>query len=302
MDYKIACVIVTYNRKQLLIRCLEAVSRQTFKPQTVFIMDNASADGTEELVKERGYYNCKRDRIEYKYILNSMNEGGAGGFYLGMKTANESADYDALWVMDDDGEPYEDCLEKEAAYLDKYAFISPLVVTPEDSNILSFYNLNTKEFLDQYPDGIIADKANPFNGILFRRDLLEKIGYPKKEMFIWGDEKEYQQRAISNGFYPVTIAKARHKHPKDRMEYQKDFMGRNTIVYVGSKLRNYCFYRNQAYIIKKYHKIINIFYFVVSYYFFFLVIKKLDLNGLRLFNKAVTAGLRGDFSGHFEYV
>lgn len=302
MDYKIACVIVTYNRKQLLIRCLEAVSRQTLKPAAVFIMDNASTDGTEALVKERGYYNCKRDGIEYKYILNSRNEGGAGGFYLGMKTANESADYDALWVMDDDGEPFEDCLEKEAAYLKQYAFISPLVVTPENNNVLSFYNQSAKELSCQYPNGMIPDKANPFNGILFRRDLLERIGYPKKEMFIWGDENEYQHRALSFGYHPVTITGAIHKHPKDRMVYQKDLIGRNRIVYVDSNLRNYCFYRNQAYILKKYYRRIKVLNFVLIYDFFFLVSQRFDMDGIRLFHKAIRAGLREDFSGHLEYV
>ena len=36
---KIAGVIVTYNRKDLLKRCLDAVASQTFKPHTVFITE-----------------------------------------------------------------------------------------------------------------------------------------------------------------------------------------------------------------------------------------------------------------------
>ena len=49
---KIACVIVTYNRKQLLKRCLDAVVAQIFKPSVVYITDNASTDGTIDSVKE----------------------------------------------------------------------------------------------------------------------------------------------------------------------------------------------------------------------------------------------------------
>lgn len=37
---RIAVVIPTFNRKELLIQCLEAVSNQTLKPQKIFVMDN----------------------------------------------------------------------------------------------------------------------------------------------------------------------------------------------------------------------------------------------------------------------
>lgn len=100
-EARVACVIVTYNRKVYLKRCLEAVERQIFQPQTVYIVDNASTDGTIDSVKEWGFYNCKRNGIVYKYVLNNKNEGGAGGFHLGMKTAFEFAYYDGfgLWMM-----------------------------------------------------------------------------------------------------------------------------------------------------------------------------------------------------------
>ena len=111
-EARIACIIVTFNRKVYLKRCLESVDRQIFQPKTVYIVDNASTDGTIDSVKEWGFYNCKRNGIVYKYILNKKNEGGAGGFHLGMKTAFEFAYYDGFWVMDDDGEPDKECLKE----------------------------------------------------------------------------------------------------------------------------------------------------------------------------------------------
>ena len=60
---KICCVIVSYNRKDLLIECLECVKNQTFKPHTILIVDNASTDGTIELVKSHGYYNTVIDGV-----------------------------------------------------------------------------------------------------------------------------------------------------------------------------------------------------------------------------------------------
>lgn len=299
---RIACVIVTYNRKNLLKRCLDAVVTQTFKPKAVYIMDNASTDGTIDAVREWGYYKSVCNGIEFKYILNKRNEGGAGGFYLGMKTANEDAVYDGLWVMDDDGVPNKNCLQNQVAYLNDYAFISPFVVTFEDENIMSFWKQSASELRQIYPSGIIPNKANPFNGILYRKDLIEQVGYPKPDLFIWGDEYEYQLRAISKGFNPVIIINAVHHHPKDRMEFQADFCGRNVIVHVSSDLRNYCCYRNRAYIYKKYFGIKSVLVFLFSYTWFFMITKRLSIKNLIFFWRAAIAGLTNNFSDHYNYI
>ena len=103
-NYKICAVVVTFNRKDLLINCLNAINEQAYKPHTVIIVDNASTDGTKDLVKQTGYYNILLNGINYQYLLLPNNQGGAGGFYNGIKTAYESKEnFDAVWVMDDDG-------------------------------------------------------------------------------------------------------------------------------------------------------------------------------------------------------
>ena len=57
---------------------------------------------------------------------------------------------------------------------------------------------------------------HPFNGTLVKRSVIEKIGMIKKEMFIWGDEKEYMARAIHNGIGLYTVPAAIHYHPKEK--------------------------------------------------------------------------------------
>ena len=127
MKLNIAAVIVTFNRKELLIKCIEAVIGQTFLPQTIIIIDNASTDGTEELLRKKGFCDGSVNGITLYYERLSKNSGGAGGFYFGIKRAQE-ASYDAVWVMDDDGLPDKDCLKNMISYLGKYDYISPLVV------------------------------------------------------------------------------------------------------------------------------------------------------------------------------
>ncbi len=104
----ICVVIVAYNRKNLLLECLEAVKKQSYLPRAIYIIDNASTDGTPELLKENGYVQeipiaqtepvesvntihvllgaGGQSVVEVRYVRLNMNGGGAGGFYEGIKT------------------------------------------------------------------------------------------------------------------------------------------------------------------------------------------------------------------------
>ncbi len=42
MKSKIAAIVVTYNRKELLAVCMDAILHQEYKPHSVFVIDNAS--------------------------------------------------------------------------------------------------------------------------------------------------------------------------------------------------------------------------------------------------------------------
>lgn len=244
-NYNISCVIVTYNRKMLLKRCLDAVNSQMFKPKTVYIIDNASTDGTIDSTKEWGYYNCTHAGVEYKYVLNSINEGGAGGFFLGMKTAFEAEHPDALWVMDDDGEPEKDCLKELVLYLGRYHFISPFVISNADKTRTSFFRCSIADFSKRFTKGIFVGDANPFNGVLFSKELISSIGYPKREMFIWGDEQNYMHRAKLAGFELCIIEKAIHLHPEDRQK-RTIYKGRE-FVDIAQPWKLYCYFRNTWY-------------------------------------------------------
>ena len=245
---RIAGVVVTYNRKHLLKRCLEALSSQNFKPQVVFIVDNASTDGTMESVQEWGFYNCFNNGIEYRYIRNSHNEGGAGGFHIGIKTAYES-DADGVWVMDDDGQPEKQCLAELVKHLGDNDYLAPIVLSDEDHKSCSFApDFEEKETFigkQEVHEGLIKDWASPFNGILYSHKLIEKIGFPKREMFIWGDEQNYHLRAVRAGMPPVTVVDAIHYHPLDRQE-KIDYKGYKLTI-ANSDWKQYCYLRNSWY-------------------------------------------------------
>lgn len=303
---KIACNIVTYNRKSYLKRCLDAIINQTLKPQTVYIVDNASTDGTIESVKEWGYYNSIVNGISFKYVLNDHNEGSSGGQYIGMKTAYEDDDYDGIWVMDDDGVPDKDCLNFLFPYLKKYHYVAPIVLSDEDLRSCSFapHYEDVDKFAEMMgaKEGMIINWASPFNGVLYSRELISKIGYPKREMFIWGDENNYHHRAKRANYKSYTILKAIHYHPLNRQEYDSYF-GIGFVSNLTADWKLYCYLRNLVYnelrVIEYFPK--NIYMAIrtsiaVTVYYYHKGKK------MSLLLSAVAAGLFGYFGGLKKYM
>src|SRR5260370_39055866 len=81
----VAAVIVTFNRKHLLGKCLEAVRAQTRPCERLFIIDNASSDGTAEFLAAQGFLDESPE-----YVRLPVNTGSAGGFHEGMRAAYEA--------------------------------------------------------------------------------------------------------------------------------------------------------------------------------------------------------------------
>ena len=118
---RIAAVVVTYNRKQLLVECVDSLLRQTHRLDALYIMDNCSTDGTCEFLCDRGLISppehqgdlpqetirsvapadVRRGAVDVHYVRMPENAGGAGGFAEGMQRA-AGAGFDWLWLMDDD--------------------------------------------------------------------------------------------------------------------------------------------------------------------------------------------------------
>lgn len=242
---KTCCLIVTYNRKNLVSRCIEKCLNQDVNPD-IFIYDNASTDGTEELL-EKGF----ADNPRVTYYRAKENKGGAGGFYAGMKKCYE-AGYDFIWLLDDDGYPENSiCLSECIRVYHKVngnAIVNAFVYSKSDG-VLSFKIFGCKTLNDieeQFGNtDILYGGISPFNGTLVSRGIIEHIGYPKPEFFISGDEAEYTLRAHVNGIQLVTARNALFYHPS--AVFLKKLSIRNTPVW-----RVYCTSRNYAYINKTY--------------------------------------------------
>ena len=112
--------------------------------------------------------------------------------------------------------------------------------------MMAFEGCTVSDFLKQEKEGIVEGVANPFNGTLFSTHLIDEIGYPKKEMFIWGDEINYNLRAKQKGVIPAMVVSAIHRHPLNRQRYVK-YLGQRLMVVPEQDWKLFCYIRNKTY-------------------------------------------------------
>ena len=238
---KIAAVVVTFNRLSLLKESIESLHNQTKKDFDIIVVNNGSTDGTKEWL----------DAQENIIVIHQDNCGGAGGFYTGQKYAYDHG-YDWIWMMDDDGytdshqleELFNVCIEKQIY------FANATVINVEDRETLAFQ----PEIKYANLNGVVAKQCfAPYNGTFIHRSVFDKIGFNKKEMFIWGDEVEFTLRARKAGFDVVGVVKAIHYHPKNIGALVPAFPPFcNIKVVVKPKHFSHHYYRNRGYIEKQY--------------------------------------------------
>lgn len=211
MKNQVVAVVVTYNRKDLLSQCISKLLHQQNVSCDVIVIDNASTDGTDEMI--RSQYN----QAEVIYINTGSNLGGAGGFQYGVKEAVRSQ-YEYIWIMDDDTLPEENALEEffkvDNSLQGKWGFLSSVAYWIDGSicrmNIQKktiFKHIGKKE----YKENIAPIKMCSFVSLLVKRTTIQEVGLPIGEYFIWTDDYEFTGR-ISQKYpcYLVNHSKVTH--------------------------------------------------------------------------------------------
>jgi len=217
----VAVGVVTFNRLELLKEVIAGLRNQTTKPKQIFVVNNSSTDGTEE------WLNQQTDIISVK----QPNTGSSGGQYTSIKTMYD-AGYEYIWIMDDDVVPVPDCLEQLSKHFQEDRVVTPLrwAVTGEvfwnDTLKLNMTNpfrtlwevVITQKDLENEK---IPAQGITFEGPLFHRKLVDKIGFPDRKFFIIGDDTEYWLRSIKAGFerYVITNARLDRKLPVAENEH-----------------------------------------------------------------------------------
>ena len=230
---KVIAVVVTYNRQFLLAQCIAALRKQTHKIDKILVVNNGSTDNTEAWLR-------RQPDLEF---ITQANVGGAGGFYTGIKTGFEKS-FSWIWLMDDDGYPKEDALEMLLEGNDEELCLRNCSVINKEDKKSFVWKTGKYAFIDEVQDTVIKNVAHPFNGTLLHRKIIEKVGFPKANLFLWGDETEYLYRIIRKNKIPYyTKANSIHYHPASAYSYKNDWS-------FESNWKMYFYLRNRFFILK----------------------------------------------------
>lgn len=123
----VSIIVSTYNRKDMLKNCLEALFNQTYPKDRyeVIVVDDGSTDGTEEAVKSIPKTN--NDRLRY---FKQPNKGPAAARNLGIKKGVG----EIIAFIDDDciaDKEWLSCIVKCFSEIDKLGGVEGKVVSPE---------------------------------------------------------------------------------------------------------------------------------------------------------------------------
>lgn len=299
---KIVVIVVTFNSSNYLKRAIRHLLNQTVELHKIIVVDNNSNSKHKIAIK-----NLISTNNVLELITLDENTGGAGGFYHGMKYANEKYNPDWYWLMDDDAFPTPTCLENllnYRKYTNNVGCLCPTIFGVEWNAFQLYHHKKLSSFLDR--DLLIYDEydkvpevstieANAFVGPLFSKSVVNQLGYPDKKLFIYGDDLEYTYRVSRN--YDVLLI-------KNSIINHRDVAKKQTYTKPQAWWKDYYMYRNRflfidkysVSMIKKYIGFILTLLRVIKQIFMILFIK--EYRGLvtirvKLLKKSIVDGLNG---------
>ena len=186
---RVVAVVVTYNRRDLLIEALTAVLGQTRVPDAVIVVDNASTDDTAEIVRSRF--------PAVRLATVRRNTGGAGGFAYGLALALADA-ADLVWLMDDDTVPEPGALQAMLGARALHPGGPPALVASRvvwtDGRPHPMNTPRTKPFaskaerLAAAAAGCLPIRSASFVSILVDAGVCRARGLPEADYFLWNDD------------------------------------------------------------------------------------------------------------------
>ena len=248
----IGIVIVSYNTKDLLHRCLESVFASVDVTFTVCVVDNGSTDGSVRMVRD--------EFPEVHLLANNDNVGYPAANNQGLRCVGFSDDRsesapDYALLLNPDTEMQPDVLKKVVLYANndrEIGILGPKLVrmdgsldkacrrsfpTPE----VSFYRLiglsrlfpkNQRfgkynlTYLDENEIAEVDSVVGAF--MLVRREAIEAIGFLDESFFMYGEDLDWAYRIKAAGYrviyYPeVTVLHVKRassrQFPRAKVEF-----------------------------------------------------------------------------------
>lgn len=254
MTLEIHGLVLTYNRRELVLRCVEALLAQTHRLASIIVIDNGSTDGTQEAL-------AALDNPALHVVRIEENVGAARGFTYALDYAFATRHVDWAYMMDDDviAEPTA-VAELVTAYQHNFTLpeqvgflVSQAVDGQGRANNVPHIDTRPRHagecpdwgmYLDQ---GIVAVRGSPMSGMLMPRTTFEAFGNLNSEFVIWGEDLEYTLR-ITEQRPGLIVGRSKITHLRSQAGDISIFLENDR-----ARVPNfYYLYRNQLFVRRRY--------------------------------------------------
>lgn len=288
----VASVTVVFNAADRILRQMAALRLQTRPINEIVVVDNASTDGTAEVI--RAQY------PDVTILRLPENRGHCGAWAAGIEYAALRRHHDWVWTFDDDSVPTAGALDRMLRISDDAADSSVGILAALPFHPQSDSPYPPLQWRDAFIKTSEVDLESPIvfadlvfaSGAMVRRDVVETIGVPRADFFMDFGDFEYCMRARRHGYRIAVIPEAKVSHEVGEAKPVRIF-GRQYLWPDHAIWREYYMARNFAYTVWRLYPNWRSKLFVVRH----LVRHSV---GLLIFGRNKVAGLRRILQGFFD--
>jgi dTDP-4-dehydrorhamnose reductase len=197
MTDEIHALVITYNRRELLMRCIAALKAQSVPLKSIVIIDNGSTDDTQSALK------ALNDPV-IDHVRLDPNIGPAKGFHYGIDYVFAKRRMPWVWIMDDDVIPAPNALEElVTAYHKNFKspeevgfLVSQSVDAQGRANNVPTIDTRARKlgecanwgyYLDQ---GMVSVRTAPLSALLMPLSTYDTFGNLNRDFIVWGEDTE----------------------------------------------------------------------------------------------------------------
>jgi len=210
----VSIIVPTFNRRELLQRCLDKITQNVRHHHEIIVVDGGSTDGT------RGHLARRKD---VRTVLESKREGAVRAFNKGFRAATGRY---VMW-LNDDAWPLPDSVEAAVAMIER-PDLPELGMVAFYHNWRSDRNILDHVVHDRQTYALCHVRGYPYaNFGLLRRQLLEQVGFADERFYFFGFDPDLSlQIQINRGLKVLGCRSALIHHDELHDERKLDDLHR----------------------------------------------------------------------------